>query len=85
MEGDRLGLSARAHCDSQPAAAKTSKTPEGWGSEFARAQCLRRHQGPCECVVIDWRSACALRTAEGFEAVPTSWPCREPRPRGLVS
>ena len=35
--------------------------------------------------MIDWRSACALRTAEGFEAVPNPWPCREPRPRGFVS
>lgn len=31
------------------------------------------------------RRACAARPAEGFEAGSTPCPCREPRPRGLVS
>lgn len=29
MKGDRLGRSARAHCDLHPAAAKEFKVPEG--------------------------------------------------------
>lgn len=74
----------RAHCVLQPAAAKEFKVPVG-GEVTSRVRSASG-DGRSLCVRCSGsRRACAAETAEGFEAGSTPCPCREPRPRGLVS